>query len=86
MSEGQQRRPSARDCETALKILTAFERLVNDSGKHFGSRRLAELREKRAAGTITIDDLPGRFRRRWTAGEFDGKNLNEIRRMCGRQR
>ena len=85
MSTDLPARPEARKCNTALNILTAFERLANDRRKHIPPRVLITLRAKRDDGTITIDDLPGWLRAEWPGGEFNGMTLAEIRRMCGRR-
>ena len=83
MQRGEAPRPSKRDCSTAIKVLTQYERLAEKLGIRLPPRRLEELNRKRDAGTITIGDLPGTLRREWPGGPFDGKTLDEIRAMCG---
>lgn len=85
MPDERAERPDSRKCMTALKLLTAFERLANDRRKQIPPSALQRLRAKREDGTITIDDLPGWFRSEWPGGEFDGRTLDEIRRMCRRR-
>ena len=83
MQGGEAPRPSKRDCGTAIKVLTQYERLAEKLGIRLPPRRIEGLNRKRDAGTITIGDLPGTLRREWPGGIFDGKTLDEIRELCG---
>jgi hypothetical protein len=67
--------PSRSDCNTAIKLLTQYERLANKLGIQLGARRLAELNRKRDAGTITSYDLPG-FIGSQMPGIFKGKSVS----------
>lgn len=77
--------PAPRDCNTAIKVLTQYERLAEKLGIRIAPARMAELNRKRDAGTITGADLPATLRREWPGGPFDGKSLAEIRALCGRR-
>ena len=78
---------SPRACNTAITILTQYERLARKQGLTLPPRRIAGLNRQRDAGTITVEDLPATLRREWPGGPFDGKTLDEIRELCGtRQR
>lgn len=78
--------PARRDCGTALKVLTQYERLARKLGVRLPPSRVEALNHKRDAGTIIVTDLPGTLRREWPGGMFDGKTLNEIRELCGQRR
>jgi hypothetical protein len=77
-------KPSADDCSLAIKILEQYQRLArkSDIDVKFPPQRLAVLNRLRDAGTITIEDLGGKFYRRFP-GQFKGMTLNRIREICG---
>jgi RHS repeat-associated protein len=77
--------PSAKDCSTAIRLLTEFERLSGKYEVELGAGRERKLREKRANGTITSDDLPQTIRKKFPS-RLAGKTLNEIRALCGKSR
>jgi anti-sigma28 factor (negative regulator of flagellin synthesis) len=72
-------------CSKAIKLLEQVDRLAQKLGKKLSPKRLAELQQKIADGTISSDDLPADIRREFPR-EFEGKSLNEIRRLCGKSR
>ena len=75
--------PSRRDCNTAIKLLTQYERLAQKLDRRISDRRIRQLDEKRNNGTITDNDLPGVLHRQFP-GIFRGKSLNQIRAICNR--
>jgi hypothetical protein len=76
-------KPSAKDCNTAIKILTEYERLAEKYDIKLSKDRLKKLDEKRGNGTITIFDIPKGLRSKFP-GRFVGKTLSEIIAECGR--
>jgi hypothetical protein len=79
-------RPPPADCHKAIKLLERYERLMSERGSQLPADRLAALDAARDAGTITSAQLPGTLQREWPGGVFDGKTLDQIRRMCGMSR
>ena len=73
------------DCSKAIKLLEQVPRLAQKLGKKLPQRRLDELREKIADGSITSNDLPGDIQNEFPP-QFRGKTLNEIRELCGKSR
>lgn len=64
-----------------MKILTQYDRLAQKYEITIPPSRRKQLEAKRAEGTITIGDLPGRLRRKWP-GIFDEMTLAQIRVVC----
>ncbi|MGK7900643.1 MAG: hypothetical protein AB4352_04355 [Hormoscilla sp.] len=81
-SGDESERPSRKDCQKAIKILTQYERLAQKFRKQIGTRRIAELNRLREAGMITINHLPGILRSEFPIGIFDHMTLSEIREWC----
>ena len=73
--------PSKKACQTAIKILTDYKRLLDERGSKYSENDLKEWNEKRDNGTITIYDLPGTLHRVFP-GEIKGYTLQEIRDLC----
>jgi hypothetical protein len=70
-----------KKCDTAIKILTQYERLANKFGKKIPRDKINQLNKLRDAGTITSNNLPGTLLGEFP-GEFTGMTLNAIRQMC----
>jgi hypothetical protein len=81
-----QERPSRATCSKAIKLLTDYARLYEKVNRRPMPRKLREeLDRKRAAGTISSNDLPGSLQREFP-GELRGLKLDEIRRRCSARR
>ncbi len=80
--EQESEKPSRKECQTAIKILTQYERLAKKFGKKIGENRLRELDSLRELGEITINDLPATLRSEFPTGKFGNMNLKNIRHMC----
>jgi hypothetical protein len=78
---GLSRAPTKAECSTAIKVLTKFDTYCQKYRCNLSPRRLAELKAKRDAGTITIYDLPATIRHEFP-GIFGGLTLDQIRRIC----
>ncbi|NJK80909.1 MAG: hypothetical protein HC914_13840 [Chloroflexaceae bacterium] len=74
--------PSATACNTAIKLLTQYERLLNKQNRNLTQPELARLNSLRDTGQITMHELPGRLHREFP-GEFIGLTLQQIRTLCG---
>ncbi|MBD1932667.1 MULTISPECIES: hypothetical protein [Cyanophyceae] len=81
MTSGQSRLPSKKECQTAIKILTQYERLARKFQKNIPEDRLAELNRLRDAGNITINDIPATLGHEFP-GVFGNMTLEEIRQLC----
>jgi hypothetical protein len=81
--EQENEKPSRKECQTAIKILTQYERLAKKFGKKIGDSRVRELNSLRDSGEITINDLPATLRSEYPTGKFGNMNLKDIRDMCG---
>jgi hypothetical protein len=68
-------------CRAAIKLLEQYERLAAKYGVRLPANRLADLDQKRDAGTITSGDLPASLRAEFP-GQFAGKTLDDIRMAC----
>lgn len=79
------RQPSRQECQTAIKLLTQYERLASKLQKSILEERLAELNRLRDAGSITLDDLPGILRHRFP-GILSDMTLEEIRQLCNQMK
>jgi hypothetical protein len=78
--------PSRAACSKAIKLLTDYARLYEKVNRRPMPRKLREeLDSKRAAGTITSNDLPGSLQREFP-GELKGLRLDEIRQRCSARR
>ncbi len=77
-------KPSPADCNKALKLLKAVLRLANDRNIKLSEDQKNKLREKISNGTITSGDLPPSIANEMPR-QFQGKTLNEVRKMCGKQ-
>lgn len=75
------RLPSKKECQTALKILTQYERLARKLHKNIPEERLAELNGLRDAEDITINDIPATLGHEFP-GVFGNMTLEEIRQLC----
>lgn len=73
-------KPSPKECKAAIKVLTAYARILNDKGKKLSPKKKKELDAKRNAGTITSKDLPGGLD--FPGGQLEGETLNRIRELC----
>jgi len=73
-------KPKKEECAKAIKVLTAYERILNDKGKKLSPKRKKELDRKRDAGTITSNDLPGGLD--FPGGQLEGQMLKKIRELC----
>ena len=81
-----QERPSRAACSKAIKLLTDYARLYEKVNRRPMPRKLREeLDRKRAAGTISSNDLPGSLQREFP-GELKGLRLDEIRERCSARR
>lgn len=81
--DGDKKRPPKDICNKAIKVLEQYERLAEKLGKKIPPKRLKELNEKRDAGTITSNDLPGFLE--FPGGELEGMTLAAIRKLCGKK-
>lgn len=75
--------PDPDKCETAIKILTQYERLAQKLGKDLPRNRIEELNRLRDAGQIQIAHLPGSLRELFP-GEWSDLTLAAIRALCGK--
>ncbi len=75
------KKPSRKACDTAIKLLTQYERLAAKYDIKISKKRLEELNRKRDNETITVYDLPAGLRELFP-GELKGYNLKEIRDLC----
>ena len=78
-------KPSAADCNKAIKLLEQAVRLAEKGGAKLSEKAKKELQDKINNGTITVDDLPGGIRGQFPS-EFKGMTLSEIRKICGKSR
>ena len=81
--DGDESKPSAADCNKAMKLLMQVIRLSEKFGKKLPPKRVEELRRKINDGTIRSEDLPATLQQEFPAS-LRGKSLNEIRRICGK--
>lgn len=78
--------PSRAACSKAIKLLTDYARVYEKVNQRPMPRKLREgLDRKRAAGTISSNDLPGSLQREFP-GELKGLRLDEIRQRCSAKR
>ncbi len=77
----ERRPPSHAECQTAIKLLTQYERLAQKFGIKIPPGRLAELDRLRDSGEIRGSDLPGTLQSEFP-GIFGNLTLAEIREMC----
>lgn len=80
---GNEQRPPKAVCNKAIKLLKDAVRLLEKHGRRISEKQKAELRRKIQDGTISSYDLPGIIQRQFP-GEFEGKTLREIEKLCGR--
>ena len=58
-------KPPKNSCQTAIKILTQYQRLSGKFGKKLPPNRLAELNKLRDSGEITANHLPATLRQKF---------------------
>jgi uncharacterized Zn-binding protein involved in type VI secretion len=78
-------KPSAAECNKAIKLLEQADRLAQKKGKKLPEKRKLALAAKIAAGTITSSDLPGSIQNEFPA-KLKGKTLTEVRAICGKSK
>ena len=75
------RAPTHAECQSTIKLLTQYERLVEKFGVRLSPGRVQELDRLRDSGEIRKSDLPGTLQREFP-GIFDNMTLLEIRQAC----
>jgi hypothetical protein len=78
-------KPSAADCNKAIKLLEQPIRLAEKLKKKLPDARKAALAAKIAAGTITSNDLPGSIQNEFPP-KLKGKTLKDVRAICGKSK
>ena len=76
------KKPSKKECSTAIKILTQYERLAKKYGIKISQSRLRQLDVLRDKGMIKLTDIPAKLREKFP-GTFSEDNLDDIYRKCG---
>jgi hypothetical protein len=78
------RRPPKNECNTALKLLKEYERLMKKAGKTIPPKRLKELDDLQNSGNITYNDLPAHLKGEFP-DRFKGMKLKDIEVACGKK-
>jgi len=78
--EESEAKPSKADCNTAIKLLTQYRRLM-DKKTTPNAEAMEQLDALRDSGEITSYNLPGGIQKKFP-GSLKGKTLKEIRKLC----
>jgi hypothetical protein len=72
---------SKESCNKAKKLMDQVKRLGEKTGGDIPAKKIAQLKEKIANGSLTWSDLPGRLQAEFP-GEFKGLTYNEMKDRC----
>ena len=72
---------SKESCKKTKKLMDQVKRLGEKAGLKISAKRLQDIKNKIANGSLTYSDLPGSLRSEFP-GEFKPLTYNEIKDQC----